>query len=451
MINTDSNPHSDLYCLLVNLESMVRSYSTSATTMARLSILKAIGSETKLLTRKLSAMHQRWLIYLPFHEVIDVHFDDWAEKAEAWTESIKHDVNQPSTGFLLDLMGDKVDEPDEDLPKEVNSYCAKIDKRLIMKLDDWEGCNNEDENEDENLNLNDDIEGEIEKVVLALAELRDKLTELEEFFSCELGQKQFIVLALRLRARDCRKVEKEAANEVRSAHNAWPQKYIKERAKQMKDNVKLELLKEEALAELPEYIDLDDPVLYDDACFGQFLFKSRQNLTTTQVQQMVKRLEIIRLCNEYMDPNGKLRKHQKNAQGRELTDEEKRIVKQLITWAERVEWRGGATIDTITMGIKKMLGVGHNLEGQSLALSDQLWKLLKTRRNCDADKSLMVTWLNIVGWCVRRQLISGASPALCKLFFTRCGQDDYKAIDKGKNDPSASFMKIESLLEKYLK
>lgn len=450
MLKTDTPQSSDLYRLLANLEKLIDTYTASATTIAQVSLLTAIRSEAMLLVRKLSAMHQRWSTYLPFHEVIDVNFNCWAEKAETWVNSVQEVTPLPSNGFLLDLMGEKVDEPGDETARDVTTYCANIDRRLLQNLDGWEEmCCDEDVDLG---GMRDNLEGEREKTADALWQLKTELTELQDFFSCELGQKLFVVLALRICARDCKKAEKEAANEVRSAHNAWPQKYVRERASQMKDRVKLELLKDEALAELSEYTDLDDPVLFEDACFGQFLFLNRHKLSIQQVQQMVKRLEIIRLCNEYIDPNGKLRKHQKNAQGRELTDDEKRIVKQLVTWAERVEWRGGATVDSITMGVKKMLGAGYNLEGQHLILSDHLWKLLKSRRNCDAEKSLMVTWLNIVGWCVRRQLLSGASPSLFKMFFPRGGGlDDYKAIDKGKNDPPAAFRKIEGLLERYLK
>ena len=191
--------------------------------------------------------------------------------------------------------------------------------------------------------------------------------------------------------------------------------------------------------------------MYDDVCFGQFIFKNRHKLTTQDVQQLVKKLEMIILLNEkYIDPNGKLRKREKEALGRDLTEEEKQIVKQLVTLTGRGEWRGGATADSIALGVKRMLGVGYTLDPEMQALSNHLWKLLQKRKNCKPDKSIEVTWLNIVGWCVTSGILGGPSHALCKDFYPRCGQDDYKAIDKGKNPPKI-FAQVIPLLETFLK
>lgn len=166
---------------------------------------------------------------------------------------------------------------------------------------------------------------------------------------------------------------------------------------------------------------------------------------------MVKCCTMIEDLNRFIDPNLQLKKRKSQAQGRELDNEEKAIVKTLLSLADKGDWRGGATADSIKLGINRMLGVGFHLDAEMQPLSDALWKLLKERRNCDADKSLMVTWLNIVGWCVAHRYLSGGSPALCKTFFPRCGQDDYKAIDKGKAGQPAAFKKIEALLEKFMK
>ena len=57
----------------------------------------------------------------------------------------------------------------------------------------------------------------------------------------------------------------------------------------------------------------------------------------------------------------------------------------------------------------------------------------------------------IVGYCLRKGLLSGGSPALAKSFYPKCQEDDYKAIIKGKNGENATFKALEPLLDKYIK
>lgn len=444
---------SDLLDLLQNLERLVLNYMTSARTNSKKMLLTLLADEAEVLTRKARRMHQRWSVYLPFHEVIDVNFEDWANDIDEWLPVLKVTESTLTNGFLLDLVRE---EPVEELKGELKSVvpevCAKIDKNLREDLTGWEHRvypTDEERNPDE---LKEEWTVLAKKTENQLIELRNELKGLEEFFSSELKEDQFKVLALRLRYRDCADAVNSATREVTKAHNSWPERFVKERARKMKEDIKLHLLQDKKLAELPDYIDLEDPELYDEACFGQFLFKNRHKLETEDVQEMVKQLETIILLNEkYIDPNGSQRKRVKVALGRELNEEEKQIVKRMLAFAEKVEWRGGATSDSIKMGINRMLGVGYQLDKDMQPLSENLWKLLKSRKNCDADKSFKVTWFNIVGWCVRQRFLTGGSPALCKIFYSKYGPDDYKAIDKGRTDPPVAFQKIEPLLEKFLK
>ena len=57
----------------------------------------------------------------------------------------------------------------------------------------------------------------------------------------------------------------------------------------------------------------------------------------------------------------------------------------------------------------------------------------------------------IVGYCLRKGLLSGGSPALAKTFYPKCQEDDYKAIIKGKNGENATFKALEPLLDKSIK
>lgn len=460
---------SGLRQLMNNLDMMVQCYQGIASRKAREVWMAAFAIEVSMVSLKLMAMRKRWQLFLPFHEVIDVHFGNELATVKSWLPVLGEDVDEDAeyeyeelildNGYLLDLMGLELEpikgglKPDE-LKQAVEDYCKKVDKLLKKSdLSNWEATamNQLEQNMQELVQQLNTKDAYRMACVSAIRGLANELHELEEYFWSDLKEEQFMVLAVRLMHRDCKAAIKNAHDQVRKEHNSWPKKFEKDRAVAMKDRVKMVLMKEAKGEELREYIDLDYPDLLSDACFGQFLFKNRHELTTEDVQIMVHCCTMIEDLNKFIDPNLSIKKRRDAAMGRELDNEEKIIVKRLLLLADKAEWRGGATADSIKLGINRMLGVNYHLDTEMKALSDELWKLLKVRKNCDADKSLMVTWLNIVGYCVRTRILSGGSPALCKLFFPKCGQDDYKAIDKGKAGQPVAFKKVEALLEKFLK
>ena len=223
-------------------------------------ILALIVEEGEVLTRKARCMHQRWSVYLPFHEVIDGCFVDWAKNIDSWLPLLQVREPQLTNGFLLDFVRE---EPVEELKGELKSLvpelCGKIDKKLNADLTGWEEkvypidpSQNPDELKKEKDNL-------VMRAEKQLKELRDELNELEAFFSSELKEDNFKVLALRLRHRDCREVVNEAVREVSKAHNSWPGKFVKARAGVMKDELKMQLLQDPKLTDLRDHIELDDP------------------------------------------------------------------------------------------------------------------------------------------------------------------------------------------------
>ena len=115
---------------------------------------------------------------------------------------------------------------------------------------------------------------------------------------------------------------------------------------------------------------------------------------------------------------------------------------------KKAHW-GRVSVEQVIAALHKALGLGPVFADTKLVeMSQSLWELLKKRRGCDAEKSLMVTWLNIVGYCVKKGFLSGGSPALTKTFFPKCSKDDYKAIDKGRNaENNKNFLAIIPLLD----
>lgn len=462
---------SELKILLDNLAGMFECYLSVSSRTAGMALLSAFTMEVAMVTLKLKALRKRWQVYLPFKEVIDVIFVEHEKTARQWLNLLtgQEDVAEDEeyvldylhldNDYLLDMMDYDIEpirqglKPDE-LKQAVVDYCKKVDKLLKKsQLDDWEekAMSRLEPKVLELVQKGQEEQTLMELTIATVKKYATELHELEEFFSSDLKEEQFMVLANRLMHRDCQKAIKDAHDQVRKEHNSWPKRFEKDRAIAMKERVKMLLLKDAHGEDLKEYIDLDYPELLEDACFGQYLFRDRHKLTYDDVALMVHYCTMIEDLNKYIDPNLAIKKRKAQALGRELDNEEKSIVKTLLGFADKAEWRNGATADSITLGINRMLGVGFHLEPAMQKHSDSLWKMLKSRRNKTAEESLMLTWFNIVGYCLRKELLTGGSPALAKLFYPNCHEDDYKAIIKGKNGDNATFTALEPLLDKYLK
>ena len=443
----EKTKESELGMLLRNIGGLLVCYAESGRTESRIAILRAMCSEVDLVCRKLSKMNERWSQFLPFKEAIDVNFEEWQREVERWANLLAGTANCLSHGFVMDVTGGPEYELNDELEKCVPEVCAKVDKRLKESFSDWEESAYGGLNE-----LRNELEWEKSKLCERLGCLKNELNELEEFFNSELKERQFEILAYRLYHRDCKQAVKDAKSEVNKAHNSWPKRNVKVRAMQMRDRMKQQLLTHEIYQGLADYLDLDSPELFEEGTFGQFLFMNRHALEVSDVQTVVKTLEIIRELNKFIYEGGSQPIKSKRALGRELTQEEKKIIRTLLALVEKGRWRGGVTAASIILGVKRMLGVDYPLDGEEQELSDSLWKLLKSRRQLDADQSLKRTWLNIVGWCVQKGYLSGSgSPALCKEFYPNAGDDDYKAIDKGRTEPPANFAKVIPLLERFLR
>ena len=139
------------------------------------------------------------------------------------------------------------------------------------------------------------------------------------------------------------------------------------------------------------------------------------------------------------------------AQPRKLNKVEQQILDQLMDLAEKGDWTQGATVESIQAGLKRALGVGDPLPKELQSQSEQLWTLFKKRDNCDAEKSLRVTWLNIAGWSVNKRILKGGTDNdICKRFFPNCGDKDYMNVSRGRKDSVKTFVEIHKLLETCL-
>lgn len=136
----------------------------------------------------------------------------------------------------------------------------------------------------------------------------------------------------------------------------------------------------------------------------------------------------------------------------EMAEGDQWIVSKLEELVARGWWQKGLTGDDVTLGLRKALALeAPGMNAEEMALSIKLWELLRKRRGQDLEDSVRITWLNIVGYCLRHGMLKGASTKLCKEFYPHAGADDYKAINKAKNRELSGFTEIEPLLDTYLR
>lgn len=501
---------SDMLCALMNLERMFHTYRFCLNEYAANAVLLGMAVEAQTLALKMKAMLARWKKYLPFHEVMDVKFDHWEKAVSEWIEVLggnpseevdyKYPWMEGRDEYMLDLFAltECIDEegrpmvraPEfyevgikDDYQREMAAYIERMDELILdMQEDEMEDIDGwrtdvarmsadslrdafisdvtmpyfyeRDKQVVENLeqyirerfdtlvNFDDTIEC----ALIALRCLQNQLCDVQALFCKHLPNEMFIRLSTRLFYRHCLNSYREGEACVNKWRNNWPEAKLKKNSEKKKEElIKLLAAKSYGL-ELQEYITLSSPNLFGDSSFGKFLFKNRQELKVEDVQYIHKVCRELNLLNELIGEEG--REVHNLAPIRQLDAQEQEILQKVELLVKKARWEN-ITEESVITAIHKALGVGPVFADTKLvAMSQSLWELLKKRRGCDAEKSLMVTWLNIVGYCVKKGFLSGGSPALTKRFFPRCGNDDYKAIDKGRHaENNKNFQSILPLLD----
>ena len=140
----------------------------------------------------------------------------------------------------------------------------------------------------------------------------------------------------------------------------------------------------------------------------------------------------------------------------QLVGHDQWIVNKLTELVCRGYWQQGLTEENVLSGLFKALALEEpGLNTKEMELSNKLWAMLRERRGQEKEDSLKITWLNIVGYCLRHEMLKGPATKLCKEFYPNAKVDDYKSINKGKKanerDDLKCFVEIEPLLDTYLK
>ena len=499
---------SDMLSALENLEQMFHAYRFCMNGHAANAVLMGMAMEAQTLALKMKAMLGRWNKYLPFHEVMDVKFDHWQEQVSEWIEVLEMNASEEVKAkypwlevcneYMLDLyaLTEHTDEEDnrvvrapefyevgikDDYQREMAAYMDRTDS-LLQDMED--GNDDEDWREavasmatdslretytaDMTMLYSYDHEREVvEKMeqhireqfdslrnlvyadmyaLIALRFLQNQLCDLQALFCKALPNEMFIRLSTRLFFRHCLCSYREGETQVNKWHNGWPETKLKKNAQKKKEDLMKQLTERPYGKKLQEYITMDSPNLFGDSNFGRFLFSNRHELKVEDVQYIHKVCRELNLLNRLISEEGEEVQTQ-SAPIRPLDDCERKILEKVVALAKKASWKN-ITEEAAIKALHKALGLGPVFADQTQKqMSQTLWELLKKRRGCNEEKSLMVTWLNIVGYCLKKGLMEGKSPALAKKFFPNCSSDDYKAIDKGRNAENKNFLSITTLLD----
>ena len=496
---------SDMLSALKNLEQMFHAYRFCMNRHAANSVLMGMAIETYTLALKMKAMLGRWNRYLPFHEVMDVKFDHWQEQMREWIEVLGMNASEELNAkypwlvgcheYMLDLYAqtERTDEeghrevraPEfyevgikDDYQREMAAYMDRMDSLLCdMEVEeDWredvasmateslrKACTADatitfshyrdkelveklEENVHKQFETIQNMDDAATYALIALYFLQNQLCDLQSLFCKTLPKEMFIRLSIRQFYRHCLCSYREGETQVNKWHNSWPEAKLKKNALKKKEELMKMLAEKPYGKKLQEYITMDSPDLFGDSNFGRFLFTNRHELKVEDVQHIHKVCREVNLLNRLIDQEREeVQTHSEPI--RQLDDRERKILEKLMSLAKKAPWKNIAE-DAATKALHKALGTGPVFADMKLIeLSQTLWELLKKRKGCDEEKSLMVTWLNIVGYCLKKGLMEGKSPALAKKFFPNCGSDDYKAIDKGRTSENLNFLKITPLLD----
>lgn len=509
---------SDMLTMLENLERMFDAIRYCVNEKARETLLMAMAIEAETLALKMSVMYQRWNVYLPFDENMDVDFDVWDNKVCDWLKvfapwnadaSERYPRFRPNDSFWLDLYRMNVCDPtlfstneplvfrpydtdefagydwknpfhyscrfselldemraDEHHVDEISSNCMSMLKKYLEMQDcqttGSKVCSPERQKQLDELFAIGTAPIDSERYCCeTLQYLNYWLAVFEFFLNSQLSDEQFERLCDYVLLNLPGEIDSRA--KINQWQNSWPSSVFQRKAQEHKVQLQDQLRGTRWGKELEEYLNLDAPLLTNNADFGRFLFKNRKELDMDEIEKIYLLCQEIQLLNEIIypkeekvtdDPTLNYQQHtveQVPTQPRQLNKVEQQILDRLMELAEKGDWTQGATVESIQAGLKRALGVGDPLPEELQAQSEQLWVLFKKRDNCDAEKSLRVTWLNIAGWSVNKRILKGGTDNdICKRFFPNCGDKDYMNVSRGRKDSVKTFVEIHKLLETCL-
>lgn len=503
----DQKASKDILTILENIQQMFICYRHCVNESAACAVLMGLGIEAQTLALKLHAMYVRWQTYIPFHEAMDINFIEKAEEIERYiqimqdmpVEFARSEYRQftPCEEYLFDLYAmnmnaeiqtETLQRNTEDNSQEANieqetKQYVKLVKSMIHGIqarDDYywlnEACDIASaELRDKVISefnhiatIHDNIYDQAQSNIVAcfnslnnyngycrcsinaLTELKNTLLQLAGYFKLRFTNDMFVRFSRRIYFHLCQKHYGMASDQVSIWQNSWPEEDQQTCAVEEKKNIIETLLSRHYGKELARYIKIETPNVISDPAFGRFLNKNREKLSRDDVREIHYYCRIISLLNQIIGIDTTKETSEKKPA---LTPTQTSILNKINTMHVHGEcvWQN-ITADDFLKAIRQALGVGKPLLDNSLKdMSAKLWQLFIHRERCDRhgeDISFMVTWLNIIGYAMRKGYITGGAPSLASHFFPKCEEKDYNFITKAnKANYAQKFKEILPLLD----
>lgn len=529
---------SGLLIALQNIEEMLLHISKCINSVSGQMLAVATAVECITLSLKLQQTLQRWSIYLPFHECIDVKFKSWVERLSMIHKQLNgmtvgHDAEPdgfcyPDTPFSIDfahMLDDEADNSGESgtdidgaadetyvftphyakdkLSTDVEEYNGRLNE-LIERINTL----SETEEEEWRTRIDDravdvlhrqyadylrfmcisreyQLPSDVENVIvpqvgtyletvtrqsvmdycldMALSTLIDYLRQIDDLFSSDIDEEQFLRLTHRLYHRYCPDAEQMVSREVHRWTTAWPGRRRQDRSRQKREQILDALRQKFESPALSDYIDIERPNPLDDVEFGRFLFAERHQLTDEDVRQLFMDCLRIRQLNQLIDPTAA----ETDIHATQLNPQRRTYYARLKELVRQTRWQNNLTSEDVERCFAELLlpqpGRQRKTEtGTSTStidydqVSEKFWQLLTNRRGCGKGfRSLRLTWLNLVGYFRSRGVITGSTLSLYRQYYrastTDQDESDYNAILKGADHRAPNdFKDLRLILDQML-
>lgn len=378
---------------LSNIDVLTDIYGKCMSRDAASALYLAVRNETDALSAELEAVLARWSEALPLFELRDVDFDKWINCTFAWER--------------------KLTKADAGAPDGIDDGNARLFERL-----------------------------------------RSALVSLNGIDCAIIPDKMFSNLAFTSGESYCYSQKTECIAQIGNWIGLWPKEMHQKNARRKRERLIEQVGGSPYSAELAEFVNINAPDLNisRSASFGKFIFKNRRKFLLSEFRSLYSSCFLIELIDntllcsdlddaavgdQYSEPEDAAQAEWKMS-----------VLEKIDALTDMAQWRK-ITAQDVKDALRKALQMnGERLPDIRLRdMSNTLWSLFGKRRGCDPDMSFKATWLNIVGYFIKKGYLYGPSPVICQLFFPGSVKSDYNFINKGRTGESKTFQVVVPLLD----
>ena len=511
--------NTDLKNMLQHIDTLLTMTLSSVNSVSGQLLSVATAMECISLSQKLQRTLDRWRVYLPFREAHDVNFKWWVGYLSDLHKRLNDGSDiQPAPPYNLDYIdmldsvsadaddaGDDAGQQplftpryaDSELQSDVREYVQRLDEQL-ERITDLSA--------DEEQEWSDRVDRQSLKVLrqqytdylrliytsraqytpqqyqeevvpqaisylktianqpvmaycldMALSTLLDTLRQIDDLFSRDdISDEQLLRLSLRLYYRHCHDADQAASKEIHRKATAWPLRYRRDRAIEMREQLIARLRRSYQDPMLQQYIDIERPCPLTDPEFGRFLFASRHLIGISDVKALFSDCFRIHHLNRLIDPLAA----EADINACQLNQQRKQVYARLKQLVQQAHWLGGMTAERVLSCFAQLLlpQPSRLASSQPSPHCEIFWGLLTCRRGCeDGFRSLKLTWLNLLGYFISRGVLKGGNKSLCNQFFPngstegKYNENDRNHINKGADHRAPyDFQQLRPELDRIL-